>query len=245
MMNKHSFHMKPIAAAFICGSLFFSGIAVAQVESIQVSFDKLRFMNQGNNHSSVDGMYDNQGTKVPEALVYEGTTYVPIRKISDMLGMPVYWEGSTKTVSIGSASVQLFNTSGEVIGQAVLTQTDKGVNLHVEASQLTPGKHGFHVHEKLVEGNDFKSAGGHFNPQGKKHGHHHTEGHHMGDLSNLVVEPDGTVSADILIEAATLDKESSTSLLGKSLIIHDKEDDDKTDPSGNSGDRIAGGNIPQ
>lgn len=95
----------------------------------------------------------------------------------------------------------------------------------------------------MFENNDFKTAGGHYTPDGKKHGHDNPEGRHAGDFENLTVSVDGTVSTTFVIEGLTLEKGKERSIWGKSFIIHAAEDDLKTDPSGNSGDRIAGGNI--
>lgn len=242
-MGDKRFSLKQMVAVFLCGSLFFSGIAMAQSESINAGFEKLRFVVTGEDRSSADGMYNNQGSLVPESILYKGTTYVPIRKVSEMLDIPVQWEGETKTVWIGAVEVDLKDVTGKVIGHAELSQGENGVNVHIEASGLTPGKHGFHLHEKPIEGNDFATAGGHFNPNGKKHGHHSADGHHLGDLSNLEVKADGTVEAHFVIEGATFEQGKETSVWGRSLVIHAKEDDGMTDPSGNSGDRIAGGNI--
>jgi Cu-Zn family superoxide dismutase len=115
----------------------------------------------------------------------------------------------------------------------------------ISASGLTPGEHGFHIHEKAIEGNDLKTAGGHFNPTAKKHGHGNPEGAHLGDLINIVADKDGNVDAMIPLQGVSLEAGSGNSVLGKSLIIHAAADDGKTDPSGNSGDRVAGGNIPK
>lgn len=109
---------------------------------------------------------------------------------------------------------------------------------------MTPGKHGFHIHENVFEGSNLKTANGHFNPEGKKHGLQNPDGHHLGDLPNLIVNEDGTAEATILIEHASLEADKPESLLGRSLIIHAGEDDEMTDPAGNSGDRVAGANIP-
>ncbi|WP_248924427.1 superoxide dismutase family protein [Paenibacillus hamazuiensis] len=240
---KTTFTMKHITGAFLCGAIFFAGVAGAAGPT-QMSFDKVSMFVNGTDRTSSDGQYDNQGTKVPESLIYEGTTYVPIRKISELLGVSVYWEGTRKAVSIGNPYVVITDGSGKAIGHAELTPTDKGVKIHLEASGLTPGKHGFHIHQNPITNNDFNTAGGHFNPNGKKHGHDSPDGMHLGDMPNLEVGADGTAKADIIAEGASLDKGGANSLLGHSIVIHAKEDDGKTDPSGNSGDRIAGGNIP-
>ncbi|WP_438444651.1 superoxide dismutase family protein [Gorillibacterium sp. sgz5001074] len=143
--------------------------------------------------------------------------------------------------------VELAGPNGEKIGKAELTQMSKGVHIHVEASNLVPGKHGFHIHETgLCEGPDFKSAGGHYNPTNKKHGFENPKGPHSGDLPNLSVSTDGTVTADMVAKYVTLEEGKPGSLLkpsGTSLIIHAGPDDYKTDPAGNSGGRVACGRI--
>lgn len=101
------------------------------------------------------------------------------------------------------------------------------------------------VHENAIQGTDFKSAGGHFNPIDLHQGLENLQGSHVGDMPNLVVGADGTVEAETIIQHGTLEKNQPNSVLGRSLIIHAGEDDNVTDPAGNSGDRVAGGNIPE
>src|SRR5690606_25253705 len=109
------------------------------------------------------------------------------------------------------------------------------------------GLHGFHFHEKgICEAPDFESAGGHFNPTGASHGLDHEDGPHAGDLPNLEVGPDGTVKEEFFVENLTLLAGEENSLYqegGTSLIIHAEADDGTTQPSGNSGDRIACGVV--
>ncbi len=242
-MRMKTLNWKQIGIAFACGSLFFSGIAMAKQSNISVSFDKVRIFVNGADRTSADGQYGNQGQKVPESLQYKGTTYVPIRMVGELLGQSVYWAEATKSVWIGETYVPIMNGSGEVIGKALLSEAEGGVKIRMEAKGLAQGKHGFHLHEKLIENNDFKTAGGHYNPDTKKHGHDNPEGHHAGDFPNLVADADGAVNAEFVLEGLTLEKGADRSVWGKSFIIHATEDDYKTDPSGNSGDRIAGGNI--
>lgn len=143
--------------------------------------------------------------------------------------------------------VELIGSSGEKIGTAELTQMTKGVQIHVEAANLVPGKHGFHIHEAgTCEPPDFKTAGGHFNPSNKKHGFDNPKGPHAGDLPNLSVSTDGTVTADMVAKNVTLEEGKPNSLLkpgGTSLVIHSGPDDYATDPAGNSGSRVACGRI--
>lgn len=139
--------------------------------------------------------------------------------------------------------VELIDGKGQKIGSAMLREGTKGVLIQVEAQGLTPGKHGFHIHEQTFKDADFAQAGGHFNPTKKEHGRLNPKGYHLGDLGNLTVGQDGTVQAEIFAGGVTLKKGDPHSILGRSLIIHSEEDDELTDPAGNAGDRIAGGNI--
>lgn len=145
----------------------------------------------------------------------------------------------------GLVEVTIVNGNSETIGKAYLSEVKDGVRLQVMATSLTPGKHGFHVHEKSFQGSDFKTAGEHFNPEGRQHGFTNPEGYHLGDMTNLMVTREGRANMEFFIEHANLKKGDPHSLRGKSLIIHAGEDDYVTDPAGNAGDRIAGGNIPE
>lgn len=146
-----------------------------------------------------------------------------------------------------SVLVDLKDADGQTTGTAELSETKEGVKVHVKAEGLSPGKHGIHFHEKGVcEGPDFKSAGGHFNPTGKEHGLEMSGGPHAGDLPNLEVEEDGTVDDEFTTKLVTLEEGEKNSLLqdgGTALVIHDGEDDGESQPSGDSGDRVACGVI--
>lgn len=243
-MKQRTYSLKTVAGAFLCGSVFFSGLAYAASQHVEIHTDRLGFFVKGVDKTSADGVFDNGGTKVPESFLYGGTTYVPVRKAAELLG-DVYWDAGTRAVSIGTPYVTLFNAKGEPAGHATLNQDPDGVKMRIQVSGLTPGKHGIHIHEKTIEGYDFQSAGGHFNPDAKKHGLSNAEGHHVGDLRNLEVGTDGKAEAEIPIQGGTLAKNDPFSLLGRSVVIHEKEDDELTDPAGNSGDRVVGGNIPE
>lgn len=144
----------------------------------------------------------------------------------------------------GEAEIQ--NGQGEKIGTATLTEGADGVKIAIVVSKLSPGPHGLHIHAAgKCEGPDFKSAGGHLNPEGKKHGLKSPEGPHAGDLPNLMVGSDGSAKTEVTTKQVTF-KEGKNSLLqpeGTALVIHVAEDDEKTDPIGNAGPRAACGVI--
>jgi Cu-Zn family superoxide dismutase len=144
-------------------------------------------------------------------------------------------------------TVSIINGQGETIGKAELAQKDGKLFMHLEAEKLPPGKHGIHFHtEGKCDTPDFSSAGGHFNPFEKQHGFNNPKGYHSGDLPNIEVGADGKVAVDLFTADASLLQGKANSLLkqgGTALVIHEKEDDYVTDPSGNSGNRIACGVI--
>ncbi|WP_168119586.1 superoxide dismutase family protein [Paenibacillus sp. HB172176] len=146
-----------------------------------------------------------------------------------------------------TVTVPIKNGKGEQIGTARFTQRSEKVYIALEAEKLPPGKHGIHIHNVgLCEAPDFKSAEGHFNPGHKEHGFNNPKGFHDGDLPNIEVGADGKVKTEMVTSAVTLEQAKKNSLLkegGTSLIIHAGPDDYVTDPSGNSGDRIACGVI--
>jgi Cu-Zn family superoxide dismutase len=148
--------------------------------------------------------------------------------------------------SASSGHADIVNAQGKKIGTAMIHPSDSGVRIDVEVSQLSPGTHGIHIHTVgKCEGPAFASAGGHFNPTSKKHGKDNPEGSHAGDLLNIEVGADGTGKTSLLAPNATLG-EGANSLFhegGTALVIHEKADDYKTDPAGNSGARIACGVI--
>lgn len=158
-------------------------------------------------------------------------------------------EVSVQPVAADSTSYKttIINAKGNKIGTAEISNIKQGVNIHLEAAKLTPGLHGIHLHEYgLCEIPDFVTSGMHLNIMKKEHGFENPQGFHTGDLPNIQVGPDGKVNVDLIVKAVTLEKGKANSILsdqGVSLIIHEKSDDYMTDPSGNSGSRIACGVI--
>jgi len=153
----------------------------------------------------------------------------------------------SSSLSAAKTKVEVKDAQGKPIGTMVLWDQSPGVALELHLHDLTPGEHAVHFHQvPKCEGPDFKSAGGHFNPEGKKHGFDNPEGHHAGDMKNFTVRADGTAPKIHLEDADATLKDGPHSLFsngGTAVVIHAKADDYKTDPSGNSGDRIACGVI--
>ncbi|MBS2969244.1 superoxide dismutase family protein [Metabacillus sp. KIGAM252] len=139
-------------------------------------------------------------------------------------------------------TVSLITSKGEAAGKAIITETIKGVNIHLEGENLPPGKRAIHIHEtgSCVKP-DFTSAGAHLNPFAKKHGFENPHGPHAGDIPNITIGSDGKITADVTAPLAEFSQVLDED--GSALVIHEKEDDYKTDPAGNAGARIACGVI--
>ncbi len=120
--------------------------------------------------------------------------------------------------------------------------TEDGVEIGGQITGLKPGKHGFHIHEfGDCSSADPKCHGGHFNPEKKKHGGPHSEDRHVGDLGNITADDSGKAVLHMKDKLITLS--GSHSIIGRAVIIHGGEDDEKSDPAGNAGPRIAGGVV--
>ncbi|BDG09794.1 superoxide dismutase family protein [Anaeromyxobacter paludicola] len=144
------------------------------------------------------------------------------------------------------AHARLVDAKGQELGTAKLVEEDGGVKMELMVANLPPGKHGIHVHAVgKCDPPDFKSAGPHFNPGNKHHGLHNPQGPHAGDLANLEVKPDGRARELVTLKGVTLGggERSLFQPGGTALVIHADPDDEKTDPAGNSGARIACGVI--
>ena len=152
------------------------------------------------------------------------------------LAMVAHAQDATK------ATVKLESKSGsQVTGTVTFTKSGDDVQVVADIAGLKPGKHGFHIHEKGdCSAPDAASAGAHFNPTQHKHGGPATTERHEGDLGNIEADASGKAHLDW---KGKMSLSGADSIIGKSVVVHEKDDDLKTDPSGNSGARIACGVI--
>jgi Cu-Zn family superoxide dismutase len=153
---------------------------------------------------------------------------------------------ATLPAAAQGAKATLKNAEGKEVGSATLTQTPAGVLVRLSVKGLPAGERAFHIHAVGKCEPPFTSAGGHFNPGGRKHGLMAAEGHHAGDLPNLHVPASGELVVEVLNPAVTLEKGKANSLFGPegtALVIHAGKDDYKSDPAGDAGGRIACGRI--
>ena len=142
------------------------------------------------------------------------------------------------------ASAAMMNANGESVGAVTLRETPQGTLLHAKLENLPAGAHAFHVHAVGVCEPPFKSAGGHFNPGGAKHGIDSAEGMHAGDMPNIHVPESGALEIEVLntqlhLDASLFDED------GAAIVIHEGPDDYASDPAGAAGPRIACGVITQ
>lgn len=150
--------------------------------------------------------------------------------------------GSGGGASAPAAGGSLMAGDGAGRGTALVTEGADGLHVLVKATGLTPGLHAVHVHMTgTCTGPDFTSAGGHWNPTARQHGKDNPAGMHMGDMPNMTVGADGSGGMEYLIPAATLTS-GATPLLdadGAAVVVHAAPDDNKSDPAGNAGGRVA------
>lgn len=155
-------------------------------------------------------------------------------------------EGTDQTitdVAPDKAICVLHPTEGNnVTGTVTFSRDGDGIKIVAEVEGLTPGKHGFHIHEfGDCSASDGTSAGGHFNPEGVGHGGPDDEVRHVGDLGNIEAGEDGTARLEMTDSKISLHGEHS--IIGKAIVIHAGEDDLTSQPTGAAGERLACGVI--
>lgn len=154
---------------------------------------------------------------------------------------------ATSLAHASEATAKLVNQKGESVGTVSMRTTPtKGVWLGVSLTGIAPGKHAFHIHETGKCEGDFKSAGGHYNPHGSKHGMMTEGGAHAGDLPNLDVPENGKLNLELFITSVSLDKGADNTVFdadGSAFIIHEGADDYTSQPTGDAGGRAACGLI--
>jgi superoxide dismutase, Cu-Zn family len=143
------------------------------------------------------------------------------------------------------ATADMKDVSGKSVGEAVLVQRDGAVEIDMTLTGLPQGTHAFHIHEVGQCDPPFESAGGHFNPDGRKHGKDNPSGPHAGDLPNIDVSDSGRVKLQVAVKGVSIDGGPAALLdgNGSALVVHEGADDYKTDPAGNAGKRLACGVI--
>jgi Cu-Zn family superoxide dismutase len=144
------------------------------------------------------------------------------------------------------AEAELKDAAGKKVGMAKIEEAPHGLVIDLELTGFPPGEHALHIHEVGKCEPPFKSAGGHFNPGHKHHGIKNAEGHHGGDLPNVIIPESGKTTVQVFAPGVTLHGEHGVfDADGSSLVLHAKTDDLMTDPAGNAGDRIACGVITE
>jgi superoxide dismutase, Cu-Zn family len=165
---------------------------------------------------------NNQSAKNPNELAAAGVGYI---------------EGVQQAIAL----IEPTSSASQVKGRVTFTKVTDGVRIVGHFEGLTPGDHGFHVHEFGDCGHEGEAAGGHFNPTNRKHGAPSDEERHIGDFGNVTADAKGKAVYDRIDKVITLSGDNS--IIGHSIVIHADRDDLKTQPSGASGKRIGCGII--
>jgi len=147
--------------------------------------------------------------------------------------------------TIPAAVAHIAGASGSLVsGTLALVPLHGGVRMNGDLGGLTPGNHGFHIHQTGdCSAADAASAGGHFNPTASAHGRAGTAAHHAGDIDNIVADASGVAHVDVQLRGVSLGGSPSTDIVGRALVVHAAPDDYQSQPAGNSGARVGCGVI--
>jgi Cu-Zn family superoxide dismutase len=164
---------------------------------------------------------------------------------ADSAGAPATMSGDTGAMAGGPATAALRDSAGHDLGTLTLTDAAEGIAVSGTLHGLPPGVHAIHIHTSgSCDAPAFQSAGGHWNPTGKQHGSQNPQGPHFGDLPNITVAADSSVTVQATSPGGTL--RGANALLdadGAAVMIHAGEDDYRSDPAGDAGSRIACGAV--
>ena len=166
-----------------------------------------------------------------------------MKKTLFLLISPLAFAFAVETATITEAKAEVHSSSGsKVKGVVTFTQVNGGVKIVADFEGLTPGKHGFHIHEKGdCSAADASSAGAHYNPTNQPHGGPDSEKRHVGDFGNVKADESGKAHYERIDTVISLNGDHS--IVEKSVVIHQDPDDYVTQPSGNSGARVGCGVI--
>jgi len=158
---------------------------------------------------------------------------------------PAVVQPATEAPVAGGTATLMSTQGNQATGVLTFAAEQDRVRVQGQLSGLTPnGEHGFHVHERGdCSAPDAESAGDHFNPTSQPHGSPTTGPHHAGDMMNVRADGDGNATIDFRLEALTLGDGGATDVLGKAVIVHADPDDYTSQPSGNTGARVACGVV--
>ena len=177
---------------------------------------------------------------------------LPIRPVlvlsaSVLFAVPVSVISAQEAGKAKPIVVHMKTSKGEDAGTARFAESKDGKELTIRLAlkNIPAGEHAVHIHQNpTCDAPDFKGAGAHFNPDGKQHGTENPMGHHNGDLpKNITVGENHTGDLTVKVDYLTLAPGAPNSVIGHSIMVHEKADDMKTDPTGNAGNRIACGVI--
>ena len=182
-------------------------------------------------------------SRIPVAALVAGTMLAASTVASQARKADDHQHPVASASKVTKAVAVLHPTEGnDVNGTVTFSKTDDGVRVQAEIRGLSPGKHGFHVHQfgDLTDP-AAESAGGHFSPRGEPHGAPDDEKRHVGDLGNIEANDSGEARLDVVDHVLSLD--GPTSIIGRAVIVHEGADDLESQPSGDAGSRVAGGVI--